>query len=571
MQISLDLHLNLTELKRALKVTFVFLFLYSLAFLPSFAQNPDKLNYEAESMEGGDKGGEDYKKLIGNVKFTQINTIIYCDSAFSYGNSNTLEAFGRVRIEDLEDSVTITSNRLFYNGNGKVAELRGNVVYVDDSIQLYTDNLDYDMANKSATYFDGGKIIDGINTLESVKGNYDTEGKMMIFTDSVKMTTPDYTLESNDLIYNMITKKAKTSGETLITTNDGKILKSYQSSEFDTRSNTSMFLIGEVDTDKYYLKGDELYFNNKLGSYSAKGNVYLLAKEDDVVITGDNADFWQDKGLAKVFGNPLLKKILGEDTLYLRADTLVSINDSLEINKRLLAYHNVKIFKSDLQGKSDSLAYYLSDSSMIFFDDPILWNAGSQITADTIQILVKDGTIDRLKTSVNSFIISEDSTKNFNQIKGRKMTAFFNGKSIQNVDVTGNGESIYFVSDEENTKAMIGMNQIICSNMKIIFKDNQVYDIRFYANPDGTFVPPHELKEENKTLEGFAWRIDERPAKIEILMDPAEAERLRKESGSGIEEETDDKPRLMKLLDENIDVERIKNQLIKPDKNLKQP
>lgn len=538
--------------------------------MPSYAQNLNKLEYEAQSLEGGKKNGDTYKKLIGKVKFTQKKTIIHCDSAFLYNKTNSLEAFGNVKIEDLEDSVTITSNRLYYNGNGKVAELRGNVVYMDDSIKLYTDNLDYDMLNKSATYFNGGKIIDGINTLKSVKGKYDTEGKMMIFTDSVSMITPDYTLESDNLIYNMITKKAKTSGETKIIHKDGKVLKSHQSAEFDTRNNTYAFLLGEVDTDKYFLKGDELFFDNQLGSYWAKGNVYLLEKEDNVIITGDNAHFWEDKGMAKVYGNPLLKKILSNDTLFLRADTLVSINDSLEANKRLLAYHNVNIFKSDLQGKSDSLVYYLADSSIAFFDDPILWNEGSQITADTILILVKDGTIDRLKTSGNSFIISEDSTKNFNQIKGRQMTAFFNGKSIKNVDVIGNGESIYFVSDKENTKTMIGMNKIICSNMEIIFKGNQVNDIRFYTNPDGSFVPPHELKENDKILEGFAWRIDERPSLGEILMDPAEAERIRKEAESIVKEEAEEKTNLEKLMDKNIDIEKIKDKLKKPAKNLQQ-
>ncbi len=65
--------------------------------------------------------------------------------------------------------------------------------------------------------------------------------------------------------------------------------------------------------------------------------------------------------MAKVFGDPLLKKPLGQDTLYLRADTLISLDDSLEANKRLLAFHNVQIYKSDLQGKADSLVYYLSE------------------------------------------------------------------------------------------------------------------------------------------------------------------------------------------------------------------
>ncbi len=551
-------------MEHVIKVTFVFLILNTLVLPSVFAQQTDKLEYEAESLEGGRKNGQDYKKLIGKVKFTQKNTIIYCDSALAYDRTNSMEAFGHVRIEDLEDSVTITSNRLYYQGNGRIAELRGNVVYIDDSIRLFTDNLDYDMKNKSATYFNGGKIDDGVNILESIKGEYDTEGKMAIFTDSVKLTNPDYSMESDDLIYNIITKKARTSSETKITTKDGKTLRSKQSSEFDTGRNTSAFLLGEVDTEKYFLKGDELFFDDRLGSYSAKGNVYLLAKEDSVIITGDHADFWQDRGLAKVFGDPLLKKLLNVDTLYLRADTLVSIDDSLEINKRLLAYKNVRIYKSDLQGKADSLAYFLSDSSISFYDDPILWNDGSQITADTIHILVKGGSIDQLRTSVNSFIISEDSTNNYNQIKGRQMIAFFNGKSIRDVDVNGNGESLYFVADEENVKTMIGMNQIICSNMKIIFKDNQVHDIRFYSNPDGNFVPPHELKEEDKKLEGFAWRIKERPTRRQILEDPKEVRRKQELVDSMIETEKKEQEQLEKMTREDAELDNIEEQLKEP-------
>jgi lipopolysaccharide export system protein LptA len=552
-------------LKHAIKVTFVFLFLQSLTLLPSFAQNSDKLEYKAESIEGGNKS---YKKLVGNVKFTQTNTIIYCDSTYLYDDKNSMEAFGHVRIEDLEDSVTITSNELYYDGDGRIAKLRGNVVYVDDSLELYTDYLDYDMINKSAVYSNGGKIIDGVNTLESVNGNYDTEGKMMIFTRSVRMISPDYTLESDDLIYNLITKKARTSSPTTITTKNGEILKSEKGSEFDTRNGTYAFSAGEIDTEKYHLKGNELFYNHKLGSYSAKGNVYVLAKEDNIIITGDQANFWKEEGIAKIFGNPLLKRALSNDTLYLRADTLISINDELNENNRLLAYNNVSLFKSDIQGKSDSLVYYLSDSSMAFFDDPILWNEGSQITADTIRVLVENGTIDRLKTSANSFIISKDSTMNFNQIKGRQMTATFNGKNLKNVDVTGNGESIYFVGNENDLSTVMGMNKIVCSNMKIAFVENQVNDIRFYSKPEGNFVPPHELKENAKQLDGFAWRIDERPSRKEILKDPSEVERMRQLTDEMVQEEEEEKTKLEQMMKEKIDIEGIRDQLKKPIKNL---
>ena len=228
-------------MKHALKVTFVFLFFQSLVFLPSYGQDHDKLEYEADVLEGGKKDGVGYQKLIGNVKITQKNTIIHCDTALVFENTNSMEAFGNVKIEDLEDSVIITSNTLYYDGDGRTAKLRGNVAYADDSIKLYTDNLDYDMINKSANYFNGGKIIEGTKTLESEKGNYDTEGKMMIFTDSVIMTTADYTSKSENLVYNMITKRARISGDQAITTSDGIVLQSKKGGEFDTEKGTSVF------------------------------------------------------------------------------------------------------------------------------------------------------------------------------------------------------------------------------------------------------------------------------------------------------------------------------------------
>jgi lipopolysaccharide export system protein LptA len=551
-------------LKHGIKVTFVFLIALFCNLLIVSAQNPDKLKYKADVLEGG----KTYKKLIGNVKFTQKNTIIYSDSAFFYDATNSTEAFGNVRIEDLEDSTTITADKLYYDGNGRIAELRGDVVYVDDSIRLFTDNLDYDMINKSASYFGGGRIIDDKSTMRSIKGNYDTEGKMMVFTDSVQLVTPDYTLESDDLIYNILTKKARTSSETKITTKTGRVLKSQQSSEFDTRLGTYAFMVGEIDTEKYHIKGNELFFNNKTGSYSAKGDVFLVAKEDDIIITGDEAEFWEAQGIARVYGDPLLRRAMNEDTLFLRADTLISIDDSLEINKRLLAFHNVKIFKSDIQGKADSMAYFLSDSSIVFYRDPILWNDKSQITADTIHILINNGTIDKLNAKVNSFIISEDSTGNYNQIKGRLMTAFFNGKSIRNVDVNGNGETIYWVADEENTSEIVGMNKIICSDMRIDFKDNQVHDIRIYVSPDGDFIPPHELKDDQKTLEGFAWRTDERPSLRTILVNPSELDRVRREAEEIYQEEiqnaaktsqTNEKTESSDSMDEKPEASEIQN------------
>lgn len=198
------------------------------------------------------------------------------------------------------------------------------------------------------------------------------------------------------------------------------------------------------------------------------------------------------------------------------ADTLVSIDDVNPKKKRLLAYHNVKIFKRDLQGKADSLEYRSADSTLYFYKNPVLWTDGNQMTADSISMLIEHNTISKIFMDVNSFVISQDTSKNYNQIKGRKMVADFRKGKLNRVFVNGNGESIYFAVDEK-TGLLTGMNNVLCSNIIIRFKEGKVNSISFIKQPDGNFIPPHELEEENKKLANFKWRADERPVKSDVV------------------------------------------------------
>ncbi|HBH22820.1 MAG TPA: Organic solvent tolerance protein OstA [Cytophagales bacterium] len=495
------------------------IFLYLLVFLFPLglvnAQDGEKLQYEADQLSAGSKNGQSYQLLKYNVKFTNKQTIIHCDSAYYFRRINTLEAFGRVRILDLEDSVTITARKLIYNGNSRFANLRQNVHYVDDTINLYTDFLDYDMFNRSAKYYNGGKINDGVNTLTSERCDYDTETRVVYFEENVVLNNPKYVLETENLEYNLNTRIALITSPNTITTNDGTVLHADLGSEFNTVRKTYEFLVSQVETPNYILKGDKLQFDDLKQIYKATGNVEMIAKEENVKLLGDFATYWKKRGETKIWGKALMKRAVKLDTLFLSADTLVSLEDSLPENKRLLAYYDVKIFKSDLQGKSDSLSYELADSIIYLYRDPILWNKNTQITADSMNIRLVDGALEEMHSNINSFIIAQDSAENFNQVKGRKMIASFENNYLHNVDVNGNGESIYYVIKEE-TNEMVGMNKIICSDMKMIFENNQVDEISFYVKPEAQFIPPHELREEQERLKDFQWRVDEKPTRSEV-------------------------------------------------------
>ena len=461
--------------------------------------------------------GQPMVRLIDNVVLTHKDLIIYADSAIQSRKTGVVEMFGDVRIKE-GDSINVTAKKLIYDESTRIVNLRDDIVFKKlNSVTLYTDFLDFDRNNQLAYYYNGGKLVDSTSTLTSRKGYYQTRTDMASFRDSVVAKSPNHTLTSDTLQYNTQTKIVFFRAETQVTDPEGNVFN-YGVGTYDASGQKSDLSNGIFETESYDLTGKRVFADDASQYYRATGDVEMLAKENDIIIIGDLAEHWKDTGITKVYGNALMKKATEQgDTLFLSADTLVSIDPEADTAKRLLAYHNVKIYKSDLQGLADSLAYIFADSMIHFYTDPVLWNNGNQLTADSINLELANNVINRLNMSVNSFVIAQDTVLNFNQIKGRDMVARFNEGKIDKVDVYGNGESLYFAIDEERDNLLMGMNKILCANMTINFKESDVDNIMFYINPDAEFIPPHELQENQKQLKGFQWRSSQRPSKTDVV------------------------------------------------------
>ena len=504
------IHIDLKLLINSLSVLVLL-----LTPLSAVSQQVDRIKLErAEYLENGQEDGVKFDKVSGNVIFAQKETRIYGDSAFFFKKENLVKIFGRVRVEE-GDSITITGGTLIYMGDEKLAQMRENVVYRDPTMTLTTDFLDYDMIKHLAYYYNNGRLVTEDNTLTSKKGYYDTEARFASFKDSVILKNPDYTVESDTFQFNTVTEVAYFQGPTEITGSDGTILNADKGGEYKTREDVSNFSGAAVEMQKYLLYGDELYGDKLEEFYTATHNVSLISKEDDIIITGDHGIYWKDQGIAKVYGNTLMQMIFPLDTMFLSADTLISIEDSVAANERLLAFPDVRIFKPDLQGKADSLSFRSADSIIYMYDDPILWSKNHQMESDTISILVANGQIDRMHLDTKAFVTSMAVEDYFNQVKGRKMIAFFRNSELHQVNVNGNGESIYFELEEKDS-LVVGMNKVVCSDMKLKFAEQQITDITFYS-PDGSFVPFHEISPDSRKLEDFAWRDYERPSRYSVV------------------------------------------------------
>ena len=481
---------------------------------------------QSDKMVGRTEDGVRNDWVVGNVIFVQNQTTIYCDSAKRNKKENSIEAFGKIRITD-GDSVTVTARALIYNGNTRIAHLRNNVVFHKlNTATLYTDFLDFDRSKNKARYFNGGKLVDSTNTLTSKKGYYDINTNMASFKKDVVGVSQDYTMTSDTLQYHTKTKVIYFKDKTTVQDAEGKTA-TYTSGYYDTQTKQSNLHKGVIETESYNMVGDTYFLDDKKLFYRATGNVEMKSKEENLIIYGDQGDYYKSKGIIKVFGHCYVAKVDESlDTLFLSADSLVSIESEDPKLKRLLAYNNVKIFKSDMQGVADSLAYVSADSMLYFYHNPVLWNVDNQMTADTINILLRQKAIDRIIMINNSFVASQDSLLNFNQIKGRGMVAYFRNRKIHFVDVNGNGQSLYYALEEKEIKDstailkitfLTGMNKIDCSNMKIKFVDGKINNITFLKNPDASFIPPHELQEKDMFLNGFLWRENEKPAREDVV------------------------------------------------------
>ncbi len=484
------------------------IFLLFLLMFPAMLQAQRQLEViRADSLNGVQQDLIMRKTLIGRVQLRQGTTLLSCDQAVLNSTTNNVEAYGHVKIIQA-DTVTILGDTAIYNGDSRQAFMTGRVKLDDHTIILTTNKLDYDLNSRMAIYHTGAKIIDKKSTLTSREGFYNTTTKNFLFKEKVRVIDKEGgAVRADSLRYNTASKEAYFICPTEIITKKDTVLTT--AGFYNTQTKVSNFTgRSTARTEEYILSADTLFYDSPTQIGVARGKVEFLSQKEKVILTGDHGRYAGKTGVTRVFGHALMKNILEKDTLYLTADTLVSINIQKDSIRKLFAYKNVLIYKSDLSGKCDSLGYDVKDSTIHFYQKPILWANGSQMQADSMSLFMTNQRLREMRLRGHSFIITKDSVAHYNQIKGRKVWVHFQEDSkLKRVQVDGNGESVYYVMDDKNVTT--GLNRVECSRMNIFFDDNKVKRIAFITRPEAKFAPPKEWKEELEYLDGFNWRAKE--------------------------------------------------------------
>ncbi|TCR02334.1 OstA-like protein [Sphingobacterium sp. JUb20] len=182
------------------------------------------------------------------------------------------------------------------------------------------------------------------------------------------------------------------------------------------------------------------------------------------------------------------------------------------------AYHNVRMFKSDFQAVADSVYYGMADSMFRLMGKPMIWAEKSQISGDTIFLQFVNQKLDNTLIVGNAFMVNAtlDSAK-YNQLKGRKITGFFDKNSLERMFVDGNAENIIYVVNEE-TNVATELFHDRSSRIKIYMENNKLKEYVSIRKVDGKVYPIAQLTQEKEFLPGFIWRPEDRPKSKEDLL-----------------------------------------------------
>ena len=442
----------------------------------------------------------DAQVLVGEVCFRHDSSYMYCDSAYFFEKSNSLEAFSHVRMEQ-GDTLFVYGDYLHYNGDTQIAHLRDNVRMENGQVTLFTDSLNYERISNIGYYFEGGMIVDSLNQLSSFYGQYSPATKLAIFNDSVRLENPDFTLYSDTLHYQTDTKLATILGPSVIVSDSGTVRTSL--GWYDTEQNKALLLDrSTIESGNRILSGDSIAYDRNSGFGEVFGNMCLQDTLQQVMLEGQYGFYNEKTEYAFATDSARFLEYSQGDTLYLHADTLQM--ETVDPDTReVKAFHGVRFFRTDLQGVCDSMLFNTRDSVLYLFTEPVVWSEQYQLYGDTILIYLNDSTIDFAHVRQFAFAIQQVDSVSFNQLKGTDLKAYFDGKSVRQIDVSGNAESIFYPL--ENDGSMVGMNQTQSGYLSIWVKENKLERLKIWPNPEGTMTPIPDLRPEQKLLKDFYW------------------------------------------------------------------
>lgn len=456
--------------------------------------------------------------LIDSVVFTHKDMIMYCDSAIYNQKENYFDAYNNIKMYQ-GDSVSLFGDVLHYDGNTKIGDLRGKkVVMQDNEVTMLTDYIVLDRNVNTVSYYSQATIFNTQDTLKSKEGVYFIDDEVFQFYYDVRLFGKDGRLNSDSLFYNAKTNQSEFFGNLArlviyedTTHTDTTLVITKQGSYNTKTEEIYSYARPLIYTQNKLITADTLYYDKKNKKGYAYSNIYV---EDTVEKMFLNANILHLNTIdtistAIITDSLLLRQVDKKDTLYFHSDTIKVLMDTSFRVKDLFAFEHCKFFRSDMQGACEYAHYNRADSTLLMLTKPVLWAEESQLTADTIILLIDDKHAKQIFMHPNTFILQNSDTNTqefFNQVNGKNLIGYFQNNKIHYAEIDGNTRSIYYLWDEnkkQKTKSLTGVNVGLSKKMHLYFDKGELKKMSAIEDAEFYMDRLKNIPEQDRQLKGF--------------------------------------------------------------------
>lgn len=492
-----------------------------------FSQEHDttKINFlNANRFFTTEELGPENKIFVGEVVLVHDSTTFFCDSAIFNTKNKKVDAFGNIEIQRLYnyyDTIFIYGDTLHYDGLTRKLTLLNNVKFLQDTTELTSNHVDYDINQNIGKYIGGGKIISGEDTITSDVGYYHAKTKDVFFKDNVVVRSKKAKLYTDTLKHNLDTRISYILGPSEIYSDSSYIYTEY--GRYDYNENKAyMSKHSRIQSGEHSIEADSLFFDRANGIGKGFGNVQITDTVQNLILKGNYGEFHKDRQVSMMTDSAVFIEIENQDTLWLHSDTLMTYIDTLydyddKIPFRVIyGYYHVKLYKRDLQLKTDSLVYSQLDSVISLFGSPVIWSGNNQLTANFIELSLSNNAPQEMNMYDSAYIAQKSDSAQYNIVKGDFVHAWFKNKEVRKVSVLDNVNVAYFLKDDSDSST-IGVSNLSCDSMTIWLEHNKINLLAPYSNPKGNIYPPDKVPAGKDKIPGFVWFEQYRPLKPEDI------------------------------------------------------
>ena len=450
-----------------------------------------------------------------------------------------------------KDGQIIESRNGSYDSKIKVFMFEDDVNMFTDSIFVKTQRLRYE-SDRSLAYFGGGTDAwQDDSMLSSERGWYDRDREIFLFNDYVHVMTPDQEGWCDSLYFYRNTQDVEMLGHAQVTDTTRNVFSlagriQYQDSLSRVTLTRKPAVITQTEeegggVDTVYLGAEKLVYYTMMmcdipaslvedsekrlddlnvdpvGSFRKKAAEAAAKAAEEAAMSDPNYRAMkaaEEARRASAAAAPAQEDTLAAlspvDSLAVSDSLVIVPPDSTKIGF-LEALHDVRIYKKDMQVVCDSLVYSDLDSLARLFREPMIWqDIRRQYAADSITVVISDGTMKKTSLMSNAFITIQEDSLMFDQIRATEMLAFFDDRGgLERFDALGGASALFFI--EEND-AFATVNKTDSKMLSATFKDGDIERIYYYESPKNDGYPIVQMSEDEKLLKGFNWQPGLRPA-----------------------------------------------------------